>query len=167
MAPQAAHLDSPEILKQFRSQVVEFESVSRQALDGVRADIQKVTEWLRREQLARWARELRKREEEVAEARSRYAQERHGGRYTRKPGCYDERKALEKAQRAKAEAEAKIRAVKRWVARLEQDATKLLQPCQSFSVELDSRVPRALNRLDSMLDNLDVYLRAQPPDAGD
>ncbi len=163
MAPQPAHLDSPDILKQFRSQVVEFEAASRQALDGVRADIRKVTEWLRREQLARWTRELRKREEEVAEARSRYAQERHGGR---KPGCYDERKALEKAQRRKAEAEEKIRAVKRWVVRLEQDATKLLQPCQSFSVELDTRVPRALNRLDSMLDNLDAYLRSGPREGG-
>ncbi len=91
-----------------------------------------------------------------------------GDKYHAKVSGVDERKALERAQRMKREAEDKIEKVKRWSWAIDQKAGKLLQPCSTFSSHLERVTPQALGRLDHMLDRLDDYLRpaGSPPPAG-
>ena len=154
-----AHIHSPETIRKFRSQFVKFDGECRQALASVSGDVSSVGEWLRREQLAHWKRELRRREELVQQARLDYLRVTQGDKYLEKQTGVDERKILERAQRAKQEAEQKIEKVKRWIWTLDQKTGKLLQPCSTFSSLLERLTPQALGRLDRMLDRLDEYLR--------
>ena len=71
----------------------------------------------------------------------------------------DEKKALDRALRLKAEAEEKLRAVKKWAMTIENRAAKALGPCVALSSLLSTLTPKALARLDQMLDSLDDYLR--------
>ncbi len=164
MASDSANINSPEIIRRFRHQFVKFDEKCRLALGGVQGDVRKTQEWLRRDQLAHWKRQLRKREDMLALAKSEYIRADAATKYSRKESCYDERKAVEKAQRLRDEAEEKIALVKQWIQRLEEDTTNLLRPCISLSSLMDVLTPKALARLDKMLDGLDSYLRAAPPE---
>ena len=64
-----------------------------------------------------------------------------------------------RALRLKEEAEKKVKAVKKWSMTLSHEAVKYLKPCETLSSKLASQTPKAVHRLDQMLDNLDDYLR--------
>lgn len=154
-----AHIDSPDVLKHFRERFVKFDAECRQALSSVAGDVSQVSEWLRREQLAHWKRELQRRDEKVLQARLDYIRATQEDKYHRKVSGVDEKKALEKAMRMKQEAEQKIEKVKKWILTLDQKTSKLLLPCASFASHLERTTPVALGRLDRMMDKLDDYLR--------
>ena len=102
----------------------------------------------------------------MGKARREYVQARHGSEVTRKQSCVDEKKALDRALRLKEEAEEKLRAVKKWILTIDNKAGKALGPCAALSSTLSRLTPKALVRLDQMLDSLDDYLRpgvAGPP----
>jgi len=155
----SADISSPEVIRQFRHNFVEFDAACREALEGIKADIHKVQEWLKHEQLSHWKQQLRKREEAAEQAKREYARARAGDKYVGQRSSVDEQKALQKALRRKAETEEKIRAVKRWILKIEQEVRERTRPCASLSSLLDTLTPKALARLDQMLDSLDDYLR--------
>ena len=65
-------------------------------------------------------------------------------------------------QRRMEEAEEKIRVIQKWLGTLEHKTLVLLQPCARMSTLLSTQSPKALARLDQMLDSLDDYLRKSP-----
>ena len=158
----AANISSPDVIRKFRSQFVTFDSDCRRALEGARSDVSRIQEWLRREQLSFWQKELRRREELTEQARRDYLSACHRDGFAGKQSSVDEKKALDRALRLKAEAEQKLRAVKRWLLHIEREATNISGACLSLSAMLDTATPQALARLDEMLDRLDEYLRAAP-----
>ena len=158
----AANISSPDVIRKFRSQFVAFDSEARRALESSRSDTSGVQEWLRREQLAYWQRTLRKREELVEQARRDYLNASHQDGFAGKQSSVDEKKALERALRLKAEAEQKLRAVKRWLMHIEREVANVSGACLCLAAMLDTTTPQALARLDGMLDRLDEYLRAAP-----
>jgi hypothetical protein len=158
----AANINSPDVIRRFRSQFVSFDSDCRRALEGARSDVSRIQEWLRREQLGYWQKTLRKREELAEQARRDYTSALHRDGFVGKQSCVDEKKAFDRAMRLKAEAEQKVRAVKRWLIHIEREVANIAGACLSLSALLDSATPQALARLDEMLDRLDEYLRAAP-----
>jgi hypothetical protein len=156
---RSANINSPEVIKHFRNHFVEFDTDCRNALEGMRSDVRKVLEWLRHEQAPYWKQQLRKREELVERAKREYFEARNASELTRKASCVDEKKALDRANRMKEEAEGKIEAVKSWLMTAEHKVAKLMQPCVSLGSLLESMTPQALARMDQMLDRLDEYLR--------
>ncbi len=162
MSGGSANIGSPEILRAFRHRFVEFTEEARAAVAEATGDARAVSEWLRREQLPYWRQQLRRREEEAERARRAYNQARHGDKYQGKASSIDERKAYERAKRLQEEAEAKIRIVQQWLGTLEKTTLALLQPCTRLSTLLSTQSPKALLRLDQMLDSLDDYLRQSP-----
>lgn len=157
---RSARIESPEILKEFRNRFVVFDGDCRRALEGVKTDINSTVAWLNGEQLSYWKQQLRKREEMVLKAKSAYHTARLGGQ----SHCLIELKDLQKAQRLKEEAEQKMLRVKKWVQQIERKSAMLLGPCMRLSVELADLTPRALSRLDTMIDSLDAYFRAAAGD---
>lgn len=159
----SANIRSPEVLKRFRHRFVEFSEVAQLAVDTVSGDVSSVLEWLRKEQLTHWRARLRRRHEEMQKAWREYVNARHGDRRMGKPSSVDERKTYERARRRKEEAEQKIALITRRADALEREATRLLPPCRHFDAMLVSLVPKAVARLDHMLDNLEIYLRPHVP----
>jgi hypothetical protein len=159
VAQGPANISSPDVIKRFRSHFVKFDETCRNALESIHSDVGRVQDWLRREQATHWKHQLRKREDMVEKARREYMQARHDRGPTRKQSCVDEKKALERAMKLKEEAEEKLRAVKKWTMTIDHKAGKALGPCVSLSSTLSKLTPKALARLDQMLDSLDDYLR--------
>jgi len=160
---RSARIRSPEIIKRFRHRYVEFDEQARTALETITNDVRSVSGWLQREQLRYWEREFRKRHDQMKEAWREYVNARYSDRRTGKPSCVDERKAWERAKRRRAEAQAKIDLVKRWMVRLDQEVEKLLPRCHRFDEMIARLTPKALARLDHMLDHLEDYLRPSAP----
>lgn len=159
MAQGPANISSPDVIRRFRGHFVKFDETCRNALEGVRSDVGRIQDWLRREQAVHWKHQLRKREDLVERARREYIQARHGSGPMRKQSCVDEKKALDRALKLKEEAEEKLRAVKKWTMTIDHKAAKALGPCVALSSTLSKLTPKALARLDQMMDNLDDYLR--------
>jgi len=159
MARGPANIQSPEVIKRFRACFIKFTEEGRRAIEDIQRDVSRVQQWLDREQSAHWKRELRRRDEIVQRARSEYIRARADQGPLRKKSCVDEKKALDKAMRLHEEAEQKLMAVKKTLLTLEQRTAKALGPVTAFSSALVAEAPKALARLDSMLDRLDEYLR--------
>jgi len=122
-----------------------------------------VVDWLRGDQLRHWNLQLRRRHEEMKRCWREYVAARHGDRRMGKPSSVDERKAWEKAKRMKEEAEAKIERIKGWTVALEREVEKLRPPCHRLDELLVTLTPRALMRLEHMIENLEIYLKPGGP----
>jgi len=162
MPYNSASIDSPEVIKEFRAELVKFEDSCRQAVFGVRSDLNRARQWLQHEQLHYWQEQLRRSDEVLVQARAQYTLARHGSDYFRKPSVVEEAKALRKAELRKAEAQQKIANIKKWVMQVEAEGEKLLGPVNQLNIALDSLVPKGLSRLDVMIRSLEDYLRDHP-----
>ncbi len=162
MAQGSAHINSPDVIKEFRNHFAIFDGICQQALSEMQRDVQRTAEWLGREQLVHWKKELRKRGERFTVAKLEYQRMRRVAVRSPQSTAIDAKIAFQKATRLKEEAEAKVRAVKKWMALLEHDAAELMGPCFVLAAQLDSLTPRALARLDRMVDSLDGYFRTAP-----
>ncbi len=165
MARGSAHIDSPEVIKEFRNHWVVFDHACRQAISEMQRDVQRASEWLRREQLPHWKRELRQRREKYTVAKLEYQRLRRQEARSPQSTSIDARIAFQKAAARLEEAEAKMRAIQKWLAVLDHEAAELMGPCFALDARLDALTPRALARLDRMADSLDAYFRAAPPEA--
>lgn len=163
MAQRPANIDSPEVIRRFRFQLVRFEESCRRSLEETFANARKVEGWLQREVGPYWKQQLRKRQEKVEAARQAYAAATWGRETLGKASVMDERKALSRAIRLREEAEHKVQVVKRCNMLMDSKIGKRLRPCRSLSQQLDTLIPQALVRLDQMLDSLDVYFHRSPP----
>jgi hypothetical protein len=157
-----AHINSPDVIREFRNQMVRFDGGARQSIGGIQSDAQRVAQWLRYEQMGFWKLELRKATDQLQLAKSAYLIARDAASVYGKSSCVDEQRALRKAERRKEEAERKMQATKRWMAVLERETEKLMGPVNVFSSMLDTTTPRALAKLDQLVVFLEEYLHASP-----
>ncbi len=162
MARSPANLESPEVIRRLRAQIVKFQERCGGALADTYADVRTVEGWLDREVRPYWRRQLQRRHELVEKAKRDYAEALWASKNSGKRGHVDEKKALDRAIRREAEAEEKLRRVKKWTQTMSREMSKRLQPCRSLSLQLDSLGPKALARLDQMLDSLDLYFHRTP-----
>jgi hypothetical protein len=112
-----------------------------------------------------WKHQLRAREEALMAAKQECAQAQWASGRDVKTVSVEAQRALEKAKRRKEEAEQKLETVKRWTVLLDQRVAKLMGPCQALSSAMDQGIPRAMARLDQMLNHLEEYFRPPPGDA--
>ena len=161
---RSADIRSPESLKRFRHRYLEFDKNAHRALELIYGDLRSVGDWLNREQLPYWKLQLRRRHDHMKDMWREYIMARHGDPRMGKPSFVDERKAYEKAKRMKEEAELKIRIVEKWKMTLDMEIEKLVPPTRRFQSLLDEITPKAVARLDHMMDRLEEYLR--PSSAG-
>jgi len=166
MSHGSARIDSPDTIRNFRVQFVEFETSARNALMAVNASVRRVSEWLKGEQQLYWKKELRNRENAVNLAQSDYNRAKLTAAGKTSNAEVDAKKVLDKAKRRKDEAEGKLEATKRWAVRIGTEMEKLVGAVRSFEVLLDETSPRALSRLDIMVEKLEEYLRTGPQENG-
>jgi hypothetical protein len=159
MADNTARINSPDVIKEFRSNFIKYLDRCRQSVSGVKADCDRAAQWVKHDQAMHWKMELRKAEELVRQTKSAYLLARHGSDYLRKPSYQEEEKALKRAERRKEEAQHKLEAIKRWSMLLEQQTDKLMGPIDNLSGMIDAAGPKALSRLEIMIRSLEDYLR--------
>lgn len=164
---RTAHITSIETIRRFRPALVKFADQVRQALTEVQGEMQRTAAWLEQEQGPFWQRQLRKRQEEVQQAKQALNAKKLFDSPTVKQTAVDEERALRRAKRRLEEAEQKIEAVRRWRRELEREWMRQQGQLQRLSRAVEQDVPRAVALLERMSRSLEAYVALAAPRARD
>jgi len=160
-----ANVQSIEVIREFRTKLIDFIEQGQRALDEAEFDVQRTLSWLQHEQLMHWKHEVKRRSRVVDQCKSelfraQVSAQQSGG------SAREEAKALRRAEERVAEAEQKVETVKKWSRVLDREMTLYKGQCGQLSAALAGEVPKAAALLESMANNLDAYVRLTPPDKG-
>src|SRR5262245_23042887 len=111
----SAHVQSLAAIADFRAALLQFAHEVRKALDTTGLEVRHGLEWIVDEQPRWWQQQIRKRHDDVLQAkadlhRCRSMPAPNG----QTPSCIEQKKALDKAQRRLREAEEKLKLTQQW-----------------------------------------------------
>ncbi len=151
---EKAQITSVEAIAAFRAKLVVYLAQTRSVMDEVSNEMSRARQWLQGEQRMFWEREMRVRARRLEEANQELFSARLSkiGESTALPLM-----AVQRAQRAVQEAEAKMRILKRWDNELENQASPLLKQTEQLQGFLAAEMVHAVAYLDQVLKALDAY----------
>ncbi len=160
---QQARVTSVDALDAFRAALVVFVTKARTAVDGVRDKVKRTRNWLQTDQRLFWDGEIRRRQRQLDQA----IQELYSARLTKMTATITMREAVvRKAKAAVAEAEQKLRNVKKWNTNFDSVADPLVKKLDGFRDYLDHEMPDAITFLYRAAEILAAYAeRSSPPSA--
>ena len=154
-----AHVDSFEVVRDFRTAVATFADEARDALAIYDLELRRTLDWLLAYQPQAWQQEVRKAEEAIRVAKIELgrcrSQRLPGGG---EPSCMEEKKILERAKRRQQFAEEKLIVTRKWGQNFNRDATQYTSQASQLGDLLDADLPRALALLDRVLLSLEAYV---------
>ncbi len=154
---------SLEAIGEFRSSLVTFAQTATSVLQQCDALVLRLVQWVQQDQLEYWQAEFRRSWDLVAQARRALEQCQQRYLEGQRPTCYQERKALEAAKRYTRHAEEKLRTVRRWGTQVQQIWTQYRGSTQDLRQLLEGEMPRYLQLLDRLLEQLEKYIQTAPP----
>jgi len=157
---EKAQITSVEAIESFRAKIIVFLGQARPVLEEVGNEITRTRFWLQDEHRAFWEHELRLRGRRLEEANQEL--------FTAKLSQFKESTALhlmavQRAQRAVAEAEAKLGVLKRWDRELDNRAAPLMKQAEQLQGFLATDMTHAIAYLDQALKALDAYRNVAAP----
>ena len=158
-----AEVKSIDTLAFVKAALAAFGHETGQSLAEVEMQAQRAVDWICIDQAAYWKTEVRRAADGVNQA----IKDLHSCRTYKKvgdnePSCNEEKKALEKAKKRLARAEAKAEAVRRWTPVVRQQFQETGVRMTRFREVIDIDCPKALARLERLLRSLDHYSTASP-----
>ncbi|MBC7771063.1 MAG: hypothetical protein H7210_01080 [Pyrinomonadaceae bacterium] len=157
-----ARVTSISALREFRLALAKYRSEAAAALIEAESNIQRTLVWLRHDRLSYWQKELRKRQELLARAKSDMY--RHIVASDSPRASVDQKKGLDKAKRQLDEAEAKLTSIKRAIRILDHELVLYRGEVQGLSGMIESDLVMAESRLERMADDLDAYAQLLAPE---
>jgi hypothetical protein len=159
MAEQAK-VTSLDALESFRSAMIVFLTDSRRSLDEVGDAVRRTKQWLENDQRAKWESEIRRRTKMLQEAQA----ELFGSRISNlKTASAQKEEAVRKGRRAVAEAEEKLRNVKKWNKNYDSIVEPMLRQLEGLRGYLDHDMMKSLAFLVQAQKTLEGYSEAVPP----
>lgn len=159
---QQAQITSVEAIESFRASLVVYLSQMRPLLDEISREAVQTRLWVQNDRRRFWELELRRRLRKLEEARQEL--------FNAKLSILQEASSLhymavQRAQRAVAEAEAKLSVIKKWNLELEDRAAPLTKQVEQLHGFLIMDMGRAVAYLDQVLDALAAYRGVTPGNA--
>jgi hypothetical protein len=163
---RTADVRSIDALKDAKAALIEFREIIVIALSEAQAEVQRTIWWLQHDQTTYWKHEVRRRTEQVNQARSEVyrAQLAAMGEHA---SCIEQKKALERAEHRLREAEHKVQLVRQWVYKVDREAMLFRAQIQPISRAAEAEIPRGEASLEAMIDRLEAYVRLAPPQIKD
>lgn len=156
-----AQITSVEAIAAFRAQLIVFLGQARPVLEEVSSELSRTRVWLQNEQRMFWQTELRRRERRLEEARQELFNATISSLPTGTAALLQ--MAVQRAQRAVQEAEAKLKCLKRWDRELDDRAAPLMKQTDQLHGFLATDMARAVAYLDQTLRALDAYRNVAAP----
>lgn len=163
MSQGSARIDSPEVIRHFRGRYVAFDDICRNTIMSVDASIKRTSEWLKGERQVQLKQELRRCENAVNLAQNEYNRARFTASGKASQATIDAKKELDRQKRRKEEVEGMLERTKKWAVLFDAEVEKSLASVKAFSILLEGTTPRALARLDTMVEKLEAYFGHIPP----
>lgn len=155
-----ANVRSVAAIADFRVALATYGDEVNAGLCDLDMEIRRFQDWLQHEQAGYWQREMKKREQNLSEAKSDLLRARISGMSaTGQTHSHIELEAaVKRAQRRLEEAEQKIMAVKKWTLVVQQAIGEYQTQSRPMATELESDLPKTLAMLDRMVKALEDYV---------
>ena len=155
---ETARVTSVASLTRFLGALRAFTSKARVTIDDVSDDVRKTKQWLEHDRLPCWNREIRERTKKLEAARQELftAQLSGVGADTQ-----FQQAAVNRAQRALAEAEQKLRQTRKWIREFDTVVGPVSRQLDKMDAILVGMMPRAYARLNEMIKALEAYAAVQ------
>jgi hypothetical protein len=158
----AARITSLDVLETFRSALIVFLSNARRSADEVVEQVRRVRLWLQGDQRLHWENQIRRRRKALDAAVQELFSARLSGL---RMSTTAQENAVRKAKAAVAEAEEKLRNVKRWVRDYDHAIEPLVKRLESLRYYLDFELPKGVSFLSEAQKILESYVASPPAPA--
>jgi hypothetical protein len=163
MADQAK-VTSLDALERFRADLIIFINTAHRCVDEAGDEVRRTRQWLQGEQRMHWEGEARRRKRVLDQAEADLYSARLSGLKDR---TIVQEEAVRKAKRAMAEAEEKLRALKKWNRDFDNHADPLVKRLEGMRYYLDHDMPKALTYLMQAQRTLEAYAESPAPPAAE
>jgi hypothetical protein len=160
-----ANVRSVDAIRDFKVTLVNFAEDARVALSAMEMEIRQVRNWLERDQMTYWKAQVKRSNEEIAEARAELHRRQITQMNSDAVSDADQKEALRKAQRRLRMSEEMVERVKKWVPVLEHALAEYHSQAQPLGDRLSGGLINSLAVLDRMVAALDQYLATEAPAA--
>ena len=159
MAEQAK-ITSLDALERFRADLIVFMTTAHRCVDEAGDEVRRTRQWLQGEQRTHWEGAARQRKRVLDQAEADLYSARISGLKDR---TIVQEEAVRKAKRAMAEAEDKLRVLKKWNRDFDNNADPLVKRLEGMRYFLDHDLPKALTFLVQAQKTLEAYAEAPSP----
>jgi hypothetical protein len=163
---KSANVLSVDALKDFKVQMCNFAEEARNALSGVDMELRRIRDWLERDQLGYWMAQVKKRQEDLMQARSDLHRRKLSQSGSDAVSDADQKEALREATRRLQAAEDKVALIKKkLIPYLHHEIDEYHSHAQPLGDHLAGGFEKSLAGLEKMTTALDAYLALRAPTA--
>jgi hypothetical protein len=162
---RSANVQSIQTLKDFKVAMITFGEDARNALSGVEMDLRKMRDFLERDQLGYWQMQIKRRNEEVMQARADLHRRKISQQGSDAVSDAEQKEALREAMRRMRVAEEKVALIKRLIPQLHHAIAEYHSHAQPLGDHLTGGFERSLAVLERMVLSLESYIATAAPTA--
>ena len=152
--PERAHVKSTEAIEAFRADLIAYVSKAKPVLEDAFDEIARLRDWLERDRRVFWEQQLRRRSKVLNDAQQALFS---ASLLNLRSPSTAEQTAVTKARRSMAEAEAKLRLVKKWARDMDSRVQPLLKELEHVRTIMSRDLPSAVRHLGQLIKRLDEY----------
>jgi hypothetical protein len=162
-----ASVQSIDALKDIKASLGLFAEDVLAALGAVDMEIRRTVQWLQHDRKAYWQEQIKRRREDVAQARAEVFRRKLAKTDDYTPAMSEQKELLRRAEDALRDAETRAAAVRKWEPALQQALFEYHGSTRRIKDLASGDVPRAAALLELLIVALESYLAlAPPPGAG-
>lgn len=162
---RTANVQSIQTLKDFKLAMIEFAEDARNALSSVDMDLRKMRDFLERDQLGYWQMQVKRRNEEVMQARSDLHRRKISQQGSDAVSDSEQKEALREATRRLRVAEDKVALIRKLIPQLHHAIAEYHSHSQPLGDHLSGGFERSLSVLERMVLALEAYVATTAPSA--
>jgi hypothetical protein len=163
---RAANVLSTDTLKDFKITLVNFGEEARNALSGVEMELRRTRDWLERDQLGYWTAQVKRRQEELMQARADLHKRKISQQGSDAVSDTEQKEALREAQKRLRIAEEKVELIKKkLIPFLHHEIAEYHSHSQPLGDHLSGGFERSIAAMEKMMIALESYLALRAPSA--
>jgi hypothetical protein len=162
---KSANVLSVQTLKDFKIAMCNFAEDARNSLSGVDMELRRMRDWLERDQLGYWQSQIKKRQEDLMQARADLHKRKISQQGSDAVSDAEQKEALRDATRRLRVAEEQLAKVKRLVPVLHHAIDEYHSHSQPLGDHLSGGFEKSLFTLEKMIGSLEAYLALAAPTA--
>ncbi len=162
---RSANVQSIQTLKDFKLAMIEFGEDARNALSGVEMDLRKMRDFLERDQLGYWQMQVKRRNEEVMQARSDLHRRKISQQGSDAVSDSEQKEALREAMRRLRIAEEKVALIRKLIPQFHHAIAEYHSHSQPLGDHLSGGFEKSLSVLERMVLSLEAYVATTAPSA--
>jgi hypothetical protein len=162
---KSANVLSVDTLRDFKVQMINFAEEARNSLSGVDMELRRMRDWIERDQLGFWVAQIKKRQEDLMQARSDLHRRKLSQSGSDAVSDADQKEALREATKRLHVAEEKVAMIKKLIPFLHHAIDEYHSHSQPLGDHLAGGFEKSLAILEKMSNALDAYAALKAPTA--